>query len=310
VIVPTFNRAALVGRAIRSILTQTYENYELIVVDDGSTDSTIAVLTTFGNPKVRCIRHSTNRGVTAAKNTGLNAMAGDWFTFLDSDDEIEPHALEVLLEIPLKKDPSVNRVFCNAMDMSSGRMSGIGLSRDKYVGLDEMIGAMRGEFWGIIRGDILQGDRFNELLPGYEGILWAKLAERSKGFYLHRSLRRYHTKGPDRLSRVRFDLEGELCTQRVLLNEEEWLDQLRRFSPHGYMKQCTRGFLVALAMGDFKLADEWRGRSLLEGRMRWVSAFFRLLRLGGPRAAQMLIKTYQSVKPRFSNTMSRTVSHE
>jgi len=94
VIIPTYNRAYLVGRAIRSVLNQTFQDFEIIVVDDGSTDNTEEVVKSFNDPRIRYIRHEQNRGGSAARNTGIRAARGEYIAFLDSDDEWLPQKLE------------------------------------------------------------------------------------------------------------------------------------------------------------------------------------------------------------------------
>jgi glycosyltransferase involved in cell wall biosynthesis len=85
VIVPTYNRAHVLDRAVRSVLEQTLRDFELIVVDDGSTDSTPQVLGGFDH-KLRVVSQE-NRGVSAARNAGIAAARGELLAFLDSDDE-------------------------------------------------------------------------------------------------------------------------------------------------------------------------------------------------------------------------------
>jgi len=94
VIIPTYNRAHLVGRAIRSVLNQTYQDFEIIVVDDGSTDNTEEVVKGFNDDRIRYIWHDENRGGAAARNTGIKAAQGEYIAFLDSDDEWLPEKLE------------------------------------------------------------------------------------------------------------------------------------------------------------------------------------------------------------------------
>lgn len=87
VIIPTFNRAATLGRAMTSVLLQDYANIELIVVDDGSTDATKDVVSAFEDGRIRFLVHEKNRGVGAARNTGIAAASGSITAFQDSDDE-------------------------------------------------------------------------------------------------------------------------------------------------------------------------------------------------------------------------------
>ncbi len=90
IIIPVYNRAQSIRRAIQSILAQTYSNFEIIVIDDGSTDDLLSVLAEF--PLVRLFRQS-NQGVSSARNVGIKAAKGEWVAFLDSDDEWLPTKL-------------------------------------------------------------------------------------------------------------------------------------------------------------------------------------------------------------------------
>ena len=92
VIIPTYNSAALIGDAIRSVLTQTYPNFEIIVVDDGSTDETAAVVQVIGDPRIRYIWQS-NQGLAGARNTGIHTATGRYVAFLDADDLFLPKKL-------------------------------------------------------------------------------------------------------------------------------------------------------------------------------------------------------------------------
>lgn len=85
-IIPTYNRANLVARAIKSVIEQTYENLEIIVVDDASKDNTEEVIKAIVDPRICYICHSENRGGAASRNTGIDAAKGKYVAFLDSDD--------------------------------------------------------------------------------------------------------------------------------------------------------------------------------------------------------------------------------
>lgn len=86
VIIPTYNRANLVGRAIESVIQQSYAHLEIIVVDDASSDNTKEVIDAIGDRRLRYIRHQTNLGGAVSRNTGIDAATGEYIAFLDSDD--------------------------------------------------------------------------------------------------------------------------------------------------------------------------------------------------------------------------------
>jgi glycosyltransferase involved in cell wall biosynthesis len=87
VVVPTYDRASTVTDAIESVLNQTLDDLECIVVDDGSTDGTQRAIEELSDPRLRYRRHETNRGGSAARNTGIRDAEGRYVAFLDSDDE-------------------------------------------------------------------------------------------------------------------------------------------------------------------------------------------------------------------------------
>jgi Glycosyl transferase family 2 len=95
VVIPCYKQAHFLGEAIESVLSQSYPRFEIIVVDDGSTDDTSEVASRYG--QVRLIRQG-NRGLAAARNRGLAEARGEYVVFLDSDDRLLPEALEAGLE--------------------------------------------------------------------------------------------------------------------------------------------------------------------------------------------------------------------
>jgi glycosyltransferase involved in cell wall biosynthesis len=96
VIIPTYNRAWCLARAVESVLNQNFSDYELIVVDDGSSDETNLVLAPYGDA-LRVIRQP-NRGVSAARNAGIKAARGRWIALLDSDDHWLPDKLKAQID--------------------------------------------------------------------------------------------------------------------------------------------------------------------------------------------------------------------
>jgi glycosyltransferase involved in cell wall biosynthesis len=111
IITPTYNREQLLGRAIQSILNQTYQDFELIIVDDGSTDNTERLVKSFNSEKVRYIRQRENKGPAVARNTGLRSAKGNYIAFQDSDDEWLPEKLEKQVRVFETAPPEVGVVY-------------------------------------------------------------------------------------------------------------------------------------------------------------------------------------------------------
>ena len=109
VIVPAFNVEQTIKRTLDSILAQTYQNIEIIVVNDGSKDETGAIIDSYAaqNREIIAI-HTQNQGVTAARLTGVKHASGEWIGFVDSDDEIEPDMYEMLLNNALQYEAEMS----------------------------------------------------------------------------------------------------------------------------------------------------------------------------------------------------------
>lgn len=109
VLVPAYNVALWIGKTLDSILFQTYKNLEVIVVDDGSTDETGAIIDAYAarDPRVVPI-HQPNGGLVAARETGIANATGDYVTFVDGDDTIEPYMYERLMANALKYDADIS----------------------------------------------------------------------------------------------------------------------------------------------------------------------------------------------------------
>ncbi len=98
IIVPAYNTEKYVAQAIESVLQQTEEAFEIIVIDDASTDATVEVVKSFSDSRLRLIVNEKNGGVSCARNRALEEARGEWIALLDSDDWYSPNRLEKLLE--------------------------------------------------------------------------------------------------------------------------------------------------------------------------------------------------------------------
>ena len=120
VVIPTYNRANLVGRAIASVLRQSYPHVEVIVVDDGSTDNTRATIqANFHQPNLRYL-YQANGGVSRARNTGIQHAGGKYVGFLDSDDWWHEDKLRYQVDC-MEANPGCACVLCETYTISNGR---------------------------------------------------------------------------------------------------------------------------------------------------------------------------------------------
>ena len=113
VVIPLYEGEAYIAEAIESVRSQTFTNLELIVVDDGSTDQSAAIVQKYAtDPRVRYITHEENRGIAAARNTGIKNARGEYIAFLDQDDLWHPSKIEKQLRVfDTHNDPALGMVF-------------------------------------------------------------------------------------------------------------------------------------------------------------------------------------------------------
>jgi glycosyltransferase involved in cell wall biosynthesis len=121
IIIPTYNRARLLGRSIQSILNQTFQNFEIIVVDDCSSDNTEKVVKGFHDERVRYIRHEERKGANFARNTGIRVARGEYVAFQDSDDEWLPEKLEKQMRAFKNDPPDLGVVYTSFWLIGKGR---------------------------------------------------------------------------------------------------------------------------------------------------------------------------------------------
>lgn len=146
VIVPTYNRGNVIGRAVKSILRQTWPHFEIIIVDDGSTDGTKAIVDELGDPRIRYILLEQNAGVAHARNVGIQEAKYEYIAFLDSDDEWLPKKLGLQMKRMLRCADEVGMVYCRMSGLSRDGKNRFTCPPKEYV------------------KDILEGDLFQPLL--------------------------------------------------------------------------------------------------------------------------------------------------
>lgn len=229
VVIPTYNRASLLDCAIRSVLAQTLSNLEIICVDDASTDNTEEVVKKYSDPRICYIRHETNRGGSAARNSGIRAATGDYIAFLDDDDEWLPEKIER----QLKALEAYDAVLCSSKVTSARN----GDATPRPIVLDDLRNspyAVGGTGVLMAKAKVLHETLFDESLPRCQDWdLFIRIARKYRIGFLDERLLKYNEGGHSRLSNVLMYLPSrELEKRLVMLDKHKEFFGSRLYKRH------------------------------------------------------------------------------
>lgn len=173
VVVPTYNRAHLIKKSIDSILKQTYQDFEIIVVDDGSTDNTNEVIKSITDERIKYIKHEKNKGQSAARNTGIKAATAEWIALLDSDDIWLQTKLEKQLKATEDLTDEYGVIHCGVqyIDFATGKNLNRWIVREdiNYEIFNNTIGAHSHTSTMLIRKKVFDDvGYFDESIPSHE----------------------------------------------------------------------------------------------------------------------------------------------
>lgn len=220
VIIPTYNRVKHLLPAIKSVLRQTYQNFELIISDDGSTDDTRQVVISLNNSKIRYITNKGSKGPGGNRNNGISHAHGEYVAFLDDDDEWLPDKLQHQVDILRKSSGTVCGVFTNVnyMDKKSGQLikrNPIFVNPKQNLLRQLVIKSPIYTSTIMVKKTCLEKvGRFDESIHYMEDLdLWIKLAKKWKFEYLPSPLINYYVHSTDQLSK---NLEGQIAGKEKL----------------------------------------------------------------------------------------------
>lgn len=201
VICATYNRASLLPRAVESVQAQSFGNWELIIVDDGSSDGTSSLIQAYlADSRIKYIANETNRGVGHCRNIGIRESRSRWVVLLDSDNALLPTALECA-NIRIEEYPEVRmHKFCvrtfEGADMGgavteSTIIDGFAFLKDRFIG----------EYHSVTDCSCLIEHPFFESVNGGEGVIWKLIAMDIGSIAYHPDVTQlYDCGGEDRLS--------------------------------------------------------------------------------------------------------------
>ncbi len=261
IIVPTHNRARFLQRAVRSALSQTCSDFEILIVDDASSDATPSLARSFADPRIRLFRNEQSRGAAASRNVGLANSRGRFIAFLDDDDEWLPRKLELQQARFAAADANVALIHGGSVVVSesSGRV------------VDEIVPTANHTSWldyfgnisfttsiVLVRRDALVAlGGFDESLPGAQDRdLWIRLARQYAFDFVPEVLVRRFIHG----DQITSSLPAKIVAKRRII--QKYASDLARHPAHHAHQMWRLGILECVA-------GEWHaGRASLLAAVR------------------------------------------
>jgi glycosyltransferase involved in cell wall biosynthesis len=295
IVVPTYNRDQIVRRCVDSVLGQSFEDFELIVVDDHSSDGTLAALERYDDPRLRVVGHERNRGITPARNTGVLNSTGTWVVIVDSDWELLPGALERMREIALGLPEGV-RIVRSRLVWDDGRVTPE-FTPSEPIGYEGRISWAESEggndathcmHRSVFEATPLFADRRGAMETLYE----LELASREKTLYVEDVLGHEHTDAPNSwlrsaaaselVPRLFSDAPDMLWMAETALNRHG--SALRRHGPGQYTTLLRVASVQAFLLGKRRTGMRYAFAALRRRPLEpqaWVTLGLGLI---GPRA--------------------------
>ncbi len=208
IITPTYNRGYIIGEMIESLLMQNFNSWELIIVDDGSTDNTKDVVERYSkkNQNILYSQLKRNLGVNVARNFGSKKATGEWLIFMDSDDKFAENALDSIYQYTQTVKSVLFFFACRGFNGE------ILSNRPNYEGFisfkDLLCGNLKGEYLPVIKRSVFLDFLFPEDIRGAPGFTWLLVAKTHHRIYVSKKVARlYNSNLNDRLSIKRKNLD-------------------------------------------------------------------------------------------------------
>jgi glycosyltransferase involved in cell wall biosynthesis len=305
-IIPAHQAGRFIARGLRSALNQRISNHEIIVVDDASSDETEDIVRSFG-VAVRLIRHSSKRGVSAARNTGIRNAHGAFVAFLDADDEWIEGKLQRQLDI-LQQTADMSLIASEAFVGRDGERPS-----NTYKDLPRPHGS---EAWKVLlahpaihtstvvarRDALMQAGLFNEHLRVSEDQdLWIRLALQGTMGHIAEPLARIHLRA-DSLSHAPIAAQGEIMLPMILTHVARNLDRLTDAEVDAILgERFSRVGRAAYASGEYIYGMRCLLRSIAHGHRPARNLLFMLHAAPGARHGKSVIKRLLTSAPQESS---------
>jgi len=276
VVIPLFNKERFIKRSLDSVLSQTFSDFEVIVVDDGSTDHGPAIVERCRDPRVRLVRQP-NGGVSVARNRGIAEARSEWIAFLDADDEYLPEFLQKV-SLCIKKFPQAGAVFARAAWIKGAtqvNIPGDGVKQPtllkdylRFVALEK--GYEMNSSAVAVRTDVFErsGTFPVGVKIGEDSDLWLRVAWTTAIAYIPEFLAVYHMEaGASNWEQHREQDPHWIATYR------HWLEECR--IPQHLLKSSAayhQKYILEKSLGQSINGNKGEARQILSSQVNWLAA--------------------------------------
>ncbi|WP_338470681.1 glycosyltransferase family 2 protein [Niallia sp. XMNu-256] len=245
IIIPTYNTEKYIHACIQSVLNQTYQNFEIIVVDDGSTDGSVEAVKQFDNSRIRVYQNEKNSGPSYSRNRAIELAKGEFIAILDSDDWWDPNRLKNMMKVMNEKD--LDLIFDNLLYIREGERSpwttyykfkGITVTDDQPITPEYFVENDLGILKAIIRKTLITDNQiyYNEAIKyGEDFLFYLELITKTSKSWLLKEGYYYYLSREGSLVKNMFELSKE-CLRAT----EELLQHPKKEYTPGLMKALEK----------------------------------------------------------------------
>lgn len=219
VIITTYNRAHLLGRAVESVLKQTYHDFEIIIVDDCSSDDTKEIVRGFKDHRLRYIRHEQNRGNAISRNSGIYSARGKYIAFIDDDDEWLPNKLKLQVNRMEESPEDVALIYTGSRRIADNREIGTRLPEMRGYVLEGMLtgNCLDNASTLLVRNSVFRIVGFfdENRLRGVDSDLIRRISREYKVDFVDEILVNIYVDSPNRMTPVDNIDENKKCIREI-----------------------------------------------------------------------------------------------
>jgi len=280
VVIPAFNSEKYISECIDSVLNQTYQNLEIIIIDDGSTDNTVNIVSGYNNDKIRLL-HQKNSGSGAARNHGIQQASGKWIAFIDADDIWLPEKLEKQLKNCSDKSWSHTDLFFHGgIYPKHTRTTELTSKHSGFILRNLLVENSIGTSSVIIKKEVLEefGGFNTDLRALQDWDLWLRVAEKYPICYIDEALVYYRVHSKSTSRNVRKTLPYHLYLINYVFSQQGPARDMQELKQKALSRSYQICSYIAEQENDYLFSCSCAIRSLVYGPQH-ASNYSRLIKI-------------------------------